>query len=110
MLFGLRNVAQTFQHFMDQVLHGLTFAYNYIHDLLIANKDSEEHKNHLHMVFERLHDHEILINPSKCELGVPQLQFLGHQIGSQGVRPLPDKVQAVQEFPDQQQHVSSRNF
>ena len=99
MPFGLRNAAQTFQRFMDQVLRGLTYAYNYIDDLLIASKDPEEHKNHLRMVFERLQDHGILINPSKCELGVPQLQFLGHQIDSQGICPLPDKVQAVKEFP-----------
>ena len=64
MPFGLRNASQTFQRFMDQVLCGLTFAYNYIDDLLIASKDSEEHRNHLRMVFECLQDHEILINPS----------------------------------------------
>ena len=83
---------------MDQVLHGLTFTYTYIDELLIASKDYEEHKNHLRMVFECLRDHRILINPSKCELGVPQLQFLGHQMDSQGIHPLPDKVQAVKEF------------
>ena len=99
MPFRLRNAAQTFQCFMDQALRGLTFSYNYIDDLLIASKDAEEHKNHLRRVFERLQDHEILINPSKCKLGIPQLQFLGHQINSQGIRPLPDKVQAVKEFP-----------
>ena len=84
---------------MDQVLRGLTFAYNYIDDLLITSTDSEEHRNHLRMVFECLEDHGILIDPSKCELDIPQLQFLGHQINSQGIRPLLDKVQAVKGFP-----------
>ena len=46
---------------MDQVLCGLTFAYSHIDGLLIASKDSEEHKNQHRMVFERLQDHEILI-------------------------------------------------
>ena len=99
MQFGLQNAAQTFQHFMDQVLRGLTFSYNYINDLLITSEDSEERKNHLCMVFKCLQDYGILINPSKYELGIPQLQFLGHQIDNQGIRPLPDKVQAVKEFP-----------
>ena len=62
MPFGLRNTAQTFQCLMDQVLCGLTFAYNYIDDLLITSKDSKEHKNHLCMVFKRLQDHGILVN------------------------------------------------
>ena len=51
------------------------------------------------MVFECLQDHGILINPSKCELDVPQLQFLGHETDSQGICPLLVKVQAVREFP-----------
>ena len=64
--FGLRNAAQTYQRFMDKVLLGLTFAYNYVNDLFIASKDSEEHKNYLCKVFERLQDNGILINPSNA--------------------------------------------
>ena len=99
MPFGLRNADQSFQHFIGQVLRGLTLAYNHIYDLLIASEDSEEHKIQLRMVFECFQDHGILINPSKCELDVPRLQFLGHQIDSQGIHQLPDKVQTVSEFP-----------
>ena len=32
MPFGLRNAAQTFQRFIDQVLHDLYFSYAYIDD------------------------------------------------------------------------------
>ena len=99
MPFGLHNAAQTFQRFMDQVLRGLHFTYNYIDDLLVASPNAEEHKQHLRSVFERLHRHGVLINPAKCELGVKQLQFLGHQIDSHGIRPLADKVKAVVDFP-----------
>ena len=52
MPFGLRNAAQTFQRFMDQVLRGLHFCYDYIDDLLIASPNPEEHKQHLWSVFE----------------------------------------------------------
>uniref|UniRef100_A0A1X7VBF8 Reverse transcriptase domain-containing protein n=1 Tax=Amphimedon queenslandica TaxID=400682 RepID=A0A1X7VBF8_AMPQE len=47
MPFGLRNAAQTFQRFIDRVLHGLHFAYSYINDVLIASKSGEKHKRHL---------------------------------------------------------------
>ena len=53
MPFGLRNAAQTFQRFMDQVLRGLSFAYDYIDDVLIASSNPEEHLQHLKIVFER---------------------------------------------------------
>ena len=78
---------------------GYIFTYNYIDNLLIASPDAEEHKKHLRLVLEWLQRHGVLINPAKCELGVGQLQFLGHQIDNQGIRPLNDKMQVVMEFP-----------
>ena len=37
MPFGLRNAAQTFQRFMDQVLRGVTSVYSYIDDVFVAS-------------------------------------------------------------------------
>ena len=52
MPFGLRNAAQSFQRFMDQVLRGLPFAYAYIDDVFISSSSPEEHLKHLRTVFE----------------------------------------------------------
>nr|VZI37932.1 unnamed protein product [Spirometra erinaceieuropaei] len=95
MSFGLRNAAQTFQRFIDHVLRGLPFVYAYIDDFLVASRNEEEHKEHLALVFDRLDNFGIVINPFKCVLGVPSLEFLGHQIDAEGLRPLPSKVEAV---------------
>ena len=35
--FGLRNAAQTFQRFIDEVFRGLDFCFGYIDDILIAS-------------------------------------------------------------------------
>ena len=59
MPFGLRNAAQTFQRFIDQVLRGLPFCYAYIDDLLIASSSPEEHQHHLR---QGLSDHGIVID------------------------------------------------
>ena len=53
MPFGLQNVAQTFQCFMDQVLQGFPFAYDYIDDILVASAAKEEHLVHLRKVCRR---------------------------------------------------------
>nr|VZI22704.1 unnamed protein product [Spirometra erinaceieuropaei] len=99
MPFGLRNAAQTFQRFIDHVLRGLPFVYAYIDDLLVASRNEEEHEEHLALVFGRLDKFGVVINPSKCVLGVPSLEFLGHQVDSEGLRPLPSKVETVRNFP-----------
>ena len=99
MPFGLRNAAQTFQRFIDQVLRGLPFAYAYIDDVLIASTSPEEHYHHLTLLFDRLKDYGVIINPVKCVLGVQSLEFLGHKVDTDGISPLPDKVQAIQDLP-----------
>ena len=99
MPFGLRNAAQTFQRFIDQVLRGLSFCYAYIDDLLIASTSPKEHQEHLCQVLQRLSDHGIVINPSKCMFGVTELDFLGHRVNAQGIQPLEDRVRAIKEFP-----------
>ena len=110
MPFGLRNAAQSFQWFMDQVLRGLPFAYTYVDDVLIASSSPEEHLKHLRIVFERLAAHGIVINPNKCLFGVNELDFLGHHIDRHGITPLPEKVQAVREFPQPQHQRQLRRF
>ena len=73
MPFGLKNAAQTFQRFMDEVLRGLDFCYAYVDDLLIASRNPNEHLTHLRLVFERLSQYGIIINAQKSVLGVSSL-------------------------------------
>ena len=97
--FGLRNAAQTFQRFMDKVTRGLDCVGVYIDDILVASPTHEQHHDHLRQVFTRLQEHGLKIHPTKCVLGVRELDFLGHRISAQGITPLPQKVLAVQDFP-----------
>ena len=110
MPFGLRNSAQSFQRFIDQVLHGVTNTYAYIDDVLIASATPEEHQEHLRTVLQRFTEHGIVINPSKCELGVPQLTFLGHLVDCHGIRPLPEKVQTLIDYPQPHTNRKLREF
>jgi len=66
MSFGLRNAAQTFQRFIDEVTRGLDFCYAYIDDILVASKSEEEHLQHLRILFNRLQEYGIIINPMIC--------------------------------------------
>ena len=98
MPFGLRNVTQTFQSFMNQVLRGVEFCYTYIDNVLIASKTPTDHKVHLRLVFEHFLSYGILINPVKCVLGVNQLRFLGYHVNRNGITPLPEQVQVIRDF------------
>ncbi|BHF80886.1 hypothetical protein SprV_0702401400 [Sparganum proliferum] len=99
MPFGLRNASQTFQRFIDRVLRGLPFVYVYIDDVLVASRYVEEHLQHLTLLFDRFQQFSVTLHPAKCILGATSLEFLGHLIDSNGIRPLPSKVAAIRDFP-----------
>ncbi|XP_064462471.1 uncharacterized protein LOC135373142 [Ornithodoros turicata] len=97
--FGLRNAAQTFQRFIDQVLRGLDFAFAYLDDILVASNTEAEHHEHLRQLFARLQEYGVVINPNKCEFGVSSITFVGHTITPDDIHPLPGKVQAISDRP-----------
>ena len=110
MPFGLRNAAQTFQRFIDEVTRGLDFCFAYIDDLLIASSDEETHRQHLQQVFTRLRDYGVQLNASKSTFGVPTVTFLGHTVSSAGIAPLQSKCEAIQQFPKPSTQRQLREF
>lgn len=99
MPFGLRNAAQTFQRFMDEVLRGLDFVYVYIDDILIFSQDEPEHIRNLDAVFRRLDQYGITINTEKSHFIGTEVDFLGYRVSAAGIRPLPEKVTAISNYP-----------
>lgn len=110
MSFGLRNAAQSFQRFMDEVLRGLDFCYSYIDDILVYSKDHSSHLEHLKQLFERLSQYGVLVNVNKCCFGSPEVTFLGYKITAEGTRPLETKIQVIQEYPPPKTAKGLRRF
>lgn len=99
MPFGLKGAAQTFQRLMDSVLRDMPFLFVYLDDLLVASADAGEHLMHLRLLFQRLREHGLIVNPAKCQFGRTSIDFLGHHVTPQGASPLPARVDAVARFP-----------
>ena len=107
MPFGLRNAAQTFQRFIDDDL-GLVFVYLY--DILTDSSPLTEHLHYLRTLFERLSSHGLVINPTKCEFGRPEVNFLSHTLNDYGIRPHLTRVEAVHTFPVSQDKRALHQF
>lgn len=100
MTFGLRNAAQTFQRFIDEVLRGLDFCYAYIDDIVVASSSEVEHLAHLEILFNRLKQYSLVINPRKCVFGEPVVKFLGYTVSKEGSCPCAEKVRTIRDFPE----------
>ena len=98
MPFGLKNSAQTFQRLMDGVTGQLSGVFSYIDDLLVASSTEEQHEHDLKQLFSALRRFGLVLNSSKCVFGVDSIEFLGHSVSAQGIRPLVSKVEAVRRF------------
>jgi hypothetical protein len=70
----------------------------------------EAHQNHLQQFFQILRANQLFIKKSKCTFAQPQLEYLGHIIGEQGVQTDPAKIQAVQDWPNPTNHKQLRGF
>jgi len=59
----------------------------------------EEHIDHLKQIFERFREYGLFVKMSKCEFCMDRMDFLGHEVSSEGLRPNANKIKAIQAMP-----------
>ena len=97
--FGLTNAPSVFMETMTRALRGVKNAIVYLDDILIFSKSPEDHPAHLREVLRRLADAQFYCKLNKCEFLKPELTFLGHVVSKEGIKPDPNKVKAIVEWP-----------
>ncbi len=71
----------------------------YLDDIIIASHSLEEHIEHLRQIFTILQENGLQINLAKCVFAAAALEFLGHRVDQDGVRPLQRHIKAISDFP-----------
>ena len=98
MPFGLSPAPATFSLLMSKVLKGLPFATAYLDDIIIWSKTEEEHVLHLQTVFQCLESAGLRLKREKCHFFREEIEYMGHTVTPEGIRPCGDKVKVVQEL------------
>jgi hypothetical protein len=101
MPFGLNNAPATYQRCMDYILMGLKGidCLAYLDDLICYSATMDEHVHKLRKIFQRLEQANFKIQPDKCVFATDSVEYLGHIVTRDGVKPDPRKVQAIQKYP-----------
>ncbi|KAL4153576.1 hypothetical protein QTP88_001409 [Uroleucon formosanum] len=101
MAMGLKTSPCSFQRLMNNVMAGIVGikCLVYLDDIIIYGKGLLDHNEKLRDVFERLRNHNLKIQPTKCEFLKQQCMYLGHIISENGIQPDPEKIKSVLLFP-----------
>ena len=105
MPFGLTNAPAVFQRLMQRLVTGLNpaagpdFVAVYIDDILVFSPTLEQHLRHLKVVIERISEAGLKLKPTKCRFARNEVEYLGHLITPEGLKPNSNLVEAVQQFP-----------
>ncbi|GBG82565.1 hypothetical protein CBR_g34941 [Chara braunii] len=112
MPFGLTNAPTTFQAAMTNEFRAMLdrFVLVYLDDILLYSRTLEDHLGHLRRVLETLRRAKYKAIRYKCEFVRQELEYLGHFVTPEGISPLLDKIQAVQEWSEPRNVTDVRSF
>ena len=105
MPFGISVAPEEFECKLQEKLTGLEGVEILRDDLLVVGYgDTQEeadanHDENLRKLLDRAREVKLKLNSKKMNLKKPQVKFMGHVIGKDGLKPDPDKVKAVENMP-----------
>ena len=76
----------------------------------MCSENANQHREHSSIIFDRLQNHGITINLSKCEFGQSTLEYLGYKVSAKGFSPSEEKVKAIIEYPKPETAAELRRF
>ena len=96
--FGLKSSQDEFQRKIDESYEGLEGMVALVDDILVYGKSREEHDKNLKAVLERSRQKGIKLNSDKLVVGVSEVDYFGHLLTSEGLKPDPSKVSAIKDM------------
>ena len=93
--FGLTGAPASFQTLMNNICGDLPFVTTYLDDLLIHSKTTQEHKEHLEILFDRISTADLTLCGSKCCIRSSQVAYLGHTFTADSMSSEPQKVSVI---------------
>ena len=99
--FGISTAPALWQKAMNQVLQGIAGVVYFIDDILITGRTRQEHESNLKQVLNRLQQYGLRLNKSKCHFFQHELEFLGHIVSRDGIRPTDKELKPYKKLQPQ---------
>ena len=103
-------MTEKFQQIISQVIKDCPGAYNMSDDSIIVGATQEEHAIRLEKVVQKLNEHGLTLNATKCQINVPELTYMGHVLTSRGLQVSDEKVKAIVNAPPPKDRSEVQSF
>ncbi len=108
--FGVAAAPAIFQRTIDNLLRGIPHTAAYMDDILVTEASESEHQRNLEEVFKRLSDARARLKKQKCAFMLPKVEYWGHHLSTQGLRPTQAKVRVIVDAPAPRNVTQLRSF
>ena len=76
--YGVKTAPSVFQVTKDKILAGIENVMCFVDDILVTGNTEQEHLKTLEQVLQRLDQHKVKLNKTKCQFLKSQVQYLAH--------------------------------
>ncbi len=108
--FGIKSAPEMYQRAMDEMLEGIEYAHAIMDDILVAARDIAHHDAVLRQVLDRGTTYNLKLNFDKVKIRKEEVRYVGHVISEHGLKPDPEKVEAMRHLPTPQNKEDVRRF
>jgi len=87
---------------MAEVLQGIPGVIYFIDDILVTGHTRVEHEANLCKVLDRIQEYGLRLKYFKCMFFQKELEFLGHQISWEEIKPTQSCIKSIKGYPSSQ--------
>ena len=108
--FGLSSAPAIFQRIIEQIPRPVKGVQPYLDDIALKGANLDDHLRILRLVFQTLRQARVKLKREKCVFVQLSIKYLGHILSGDGLRPDPEKFEAVVKAPPQANREKLESF
>ena len=106
---GLNGTGDSFCSATDRAFDGHQGTQKLVDDGLTGARNLKHLEQRLRALLDSCREYSITLSPKKFKIG-PEVKFAGHIIGADGVKPDPEKIESIRNFPTPTNLTEVRSF
>ena len=98
MPYGISPGTGIFQYIFYQIFGDIEGVLILIGDVMVWDKDRNEHNARLKKVLDRAREYNVKFNLKKCQFGKQEVKYIGHIFSDRGIKVDEDRIKAIIEM------------